>query len=66
MPLGAHGLRDHPPLANSGSFIEVERSEISGQTTTDCFARTLLRQRQSILAVNDVIPFLYSRFVPTV
>ena len=48
MPLGAHGLPDHPTPTSSGSFYEVERSESSEQMTTDCFARSLARQRQSI------------------
>lgn len=48
MPLGAHGLPDHPTPASSGSFFEVERSESSGQMITDSFAPSLARQRQSI------------------
>lgn len=48
MPLGAHGLPDHPTPASSGSFFEVERSESRGQMITDCFAPSLARQRQSI------------------
>ena len=64
MPLGAHGLPDHPTPASSGSVCEVERSDSGEQMITDCFARSLARQRQSIFAVKRAIPF--SRFVATV